>query len=113
MLPSPDRPAAVLVSVQLPGVDDVQHAADLAELGRLVHTLGYDVVATITQRRPALEAAAIVGEGKLKELAKITGGTGSVPSGARAHKTRARESKTWVRRDAETEAAEEGDDARE
>jgi GTP-binding protein HflX len=48
--PSEDRPAAVLVSVQLPDVDDVQHEADLAELGRLVHTLGLDVVATVTAK---------------------------------------------------------------
>ena len=38
------RPRAVLVGVQLPGVTDADHASDLAELGRLVHTLGFDVV---------------------------------------------------------------------
>ena len=37
------RDRAVLVGVQLPGVTDADHAADLAELGRLVSTLGYDV----------------------------------------------------------------------
>ena len=77
-----ERTAAVLVAVQLPGVTDVDHAADLAELGRLVHTLGFDVVATVTQRRDALAAAAVLGEGKLKELAALTGGKGVVPSGA-------------------------------
>jgi GTP-binding protein HflX len=34
--PAQEYPAAVLVAVQLPDVDNVQHAADLAELGRLV-----------------------------------------------------------------------------
>ena len=53
-----ERPAAVLVAVQLPDVSDTDHEADLAELGRLVHTLGYDVVATVSQRRSALAACA-------------------------------------------------------
>ena len=33
-------PRAVLLGVQLPDVTDVDHEGDLAELGRLVHTLG-------------------------------------------------------------------------
>jgi len=61
------------------GVSDVDHATDLAELGRLVQTLGFDVVGTVTQRRDSLAAAAVVGEGKLKELADLTGGKGVVP----------------------------------
>ena len=81
---------AVLVDVQLPGVTDEDQAADLAELGRLVQTLGYEVVATVTQRRDALAAAAVLGEGKLKELAAITGGKGIVPTGAPEVKTKAR-----------------------
>jgi len=81
---------AVLVAVHLPGVSDADHAADLAELGRLVRTLGYDVVATVTQRRDALAAAAVLGEGKLKELADCTGGKGVVPSGAPEVKTKVR-----------------------
>lgn len=85
-----ERPAAVLVAVQLPDVSDQDHAADLAELGRLVDTLGFEVVATISQRRPALAAAAVLGEGKLKELAELTGGKGVVPSGAPEKKDKAR-----------------------
>ncbi|HLK38842.1 MAG TPA: GTPase HflX [Polyangiaceae bacterium] len=91
----PPRPRAVLVGVQLPNVTDADHASDLAELGRLVHTLGYDVAATITQRRDALAAAAVLGEGKLKELAARTGGTGIVPTGAREVKTKARAHDGW------------------
>jgi len=87
---APERQAAVLVAVQFPDVTDVDHAADLAELGRLVHTLGYEVVATISQRRPSLAAAAVLGEGKLLELADLTGGKGVVPSGAPAKKDKAR-----------------------
>ena len=84
------RPLAVLVGVQLPGVTDGDHEADLAELGRLVHTLGFDVVATVTQRREALAAAAVLGEGKLKDLANLTGGKGVVPSGAKEVKNKVR-----------------------
>ena len=87
---TPARPLAVLVGVQLPGVNDVEHASDLTELGRLVQTLGFDVVATVTQRRDGLAAAAVVGEGKLKELADLTGGKGVVPTGAPKVKTKAR-----------------------
>ncbi|MEO5730683.1 MAG: GTPase HflX, partial [Byssovorax sp.] len=106
----PARPTAVLVSVQLPGVGDADHAADLAELGRLVHTLGYDVVATVSQRRTALAAAAVLGEGKLKELAAITGGEGIVPSGAPERKNKARA--RWKAENGEDEAtgADQGED---
>jgi GTP-binding protein HflX len=78
------------VGIQLPGVSDADHASDLAELGRLVQTLGFEVIATVTQRREALAAAAVLGEGKLKELAALTGGQGVVPTGAAAVKTKAR-----------------------
>jgi GTPase len=70
------RPKAVLVAVKLPGVDDAQHAASLAELERLVTTLGYEVVGRITQARHGFAPAAVIGEGKLAELAELTGGTG-------------------------------------
>lgn len=85
-----ERPSAVLVSVQLPGVDDVEHGSDVAELRRLVTTLGYEVAAVVTQRRSALAAAAVLGEGKLKQLASITGGKGVIPSGAPVRKDKAR-----------------------
>ncbi|MBC8071529.1 MAG: GTPase HflX [Deltaproteobacteria bacterium] len=69
-------PRAVLVAVQLPGVTDEQHEADLAELGRLVKTLGLDVVGRVTQRRGAVSPATVLGEGRLRELADWTGGDG-------------------------------------
>jgi GTPase len=81
---------AVLVAVQLPGVTDEDHASDLEELGRLVRTLGFEVAGTVSQRRDALAAAAVLGEGKLKDLAAMTGGKGLVPSGAPEVKTKAR-----------------------
>jgi len=86
-----ERPFAVLVGVQLPSETDADHEANLAELARLVATLGFDVKATVTQRRDALAAAAVLGEGKLRELAELTGGKGVVPSGAKPRKSKARE----------------------
>ena len=91
---SQDQPRAVLVGVQLPGVSDDDHASSLAELGRLAKTLGLDVVARVTQKRHTLAAAAVVGEGKLKELARLTGGSGRVPSGVPAHRRRSEETDT-------------------
>jgi GTPase len=89
--PSEPLPRAVLVGVQLPGVDDVQHAADLAELGRLVHTLGYEVIGTVSQKRDSLAPGVVLGEGKLRELSALTGGKGIVPSGAPERKSKARD----------------------
>ncbi|MET0403960.1 MAG: GTPase HflX [Cystobacter sp.] len=118
---SSDRPLAVLVGVQLPTVSDTEHAADLAELGRLVHTLGYEVVATVSQRRTRVAAGTVLGKGKLAELAQLTGGSGLVPTGARTRKSKARE--RWEAQDedatetpapeGEVEADEVGDEAEE
>jgi GTP-binding protein HflX len=95
----------VLVGVQLPGVSDTDHAADLAELGRLVHTLGYEVVATVSQRRERLAGGTVLGTGKLKELANLTGGRGTVSSGAQERKSKARERWEAEAEEAEEEAA--------
>ena len=86
-----ERARAVLVAVQLSDVDDTSFEADVAELGRLVDTLGLDVIGTVTQKRDALAPAAVLGEGKLKELAQFTGGDGIVPSGAKEVTNKARE----------------------
>jgi GTP-binding protein HflX len=88
--PGGARARAVLVGVQLPGVTDADHASDLAELGRLVQTMGLEVVATVSQRRESLSPGAVLGEGKLKTLARLTGGKGVIPAGAPEVKTKAR-----------------------
>src|SRR5690554_1602143 len=72
---------AVLLGVQLPGVSDAEHASSLAELERLARTLGLAVIARVAQRRTRLALAAVVGAGKLRELARWTGGSGVVPVG--------------------------------
>jgi GTP-binding protein HflX len=97
---SAPRKVAVLLGVQLPGVSDEDHAASLAELGRLVHTLGHDVAGTVTQRRQKLAPGTVVGMGRLRDLASVTGGRGTLSSGAAEVKSKAREK--W--------AAEQGDD---
>jgi GTP-binding protein HflX len=98
---SQDQPSrAVLVGVQLPGVTDEEQASSLAELARLAKTLGLSVVGRVTQKRQALAAAAVVGEGKLKELARLTGGSGVVPSGVPAHRVRTDSAETEDAEDA-------------
>jgi GTP-binding protein HflX len=87
----PPIPRAILIGVQIPGVDGVAHAASLEELGRLVKTLGYEVVGTISQKRDELDGATVLGKGRLEELAAITGGTGAVGSMAIQRKSKARE----------------------
>jgi GTP-binding protein HflX len=87
----PPVPRAILVAIQTPGVDDVAHAASLEELGRLVKTLGYDVVGTISQKRDAIGGGTVLGKGRLEELAALTGGTGVVGSMAVQRKSKARE----------------------
>jgi GTP-binding protein HflX len=69
-------PTALLVGVKLPGVEDTEFEASLEELERLVKTLGYRVVGRVTQARTTLAPTAVLGEGKLAELAALTGGSG-------------------------------------
>jgi GTP-binding protein HflX len=84
-----ERPKAVLVSVKLPEVDAGDFESSLEELTRLVTTLGYDVVRVITQQRSALSPGAVLGEGKLRELSELTGGSGNVEPSVRRHKNKA------------------------
>ena len=80
---------AVLVGVSLPGTDENENAESLVELGRLVKTLGFTVSATLVQRRASLSGATVLGDGKLKELATMTGGPGFVPRKSFARKSKA------------------------
>jgi GTP-binding protein HflX len=99
------RPRAVLVGVQLPGIGEAELGSSLDELARLAKTLGLDVVARVTQRRDRLAPAAVIGEGKLKELAAFTGGSGVVPIGPPA-KRREEEAERAAEEEALGEAAE-------
>nr|WP_321986673.1 GTPase HflX [uncultured Lichenicoccus sp.] len=91
MQTKPPVPLAVLVGIQAPTTTDVAHEASLEELGRLVKTLGYEVSATVTQRRDGTGGASLLGVGKLAELAALTGGTGIVGSMAPPPKSKARQ----------------------
>lgn len=73
------RPKAVLVGVQTNDVSETAFESSLVELERLADTLGIDVVGRVTQRRAGLTPA-VLGEGKLAELAEWTGGPGHVPA---------------------------------
>ncbi|HEY0254909.1 MAG TPA: GTPase HflX [Kofleriaceae bacterium] len=85
------RPAAVVVAVQLPGVTDEELESSITELERLAKTLGLDPIARITQRRGKLAPGVVLGEGKLKELAGWTGGTGEIPKYVRPGSRQAEE----------------------
>lgn len=107
----PPIPRAVLVGIQLPEIDDVAHQASLQELGRLVKTLGYEVVGEVSQKREGTGAGALLGSGKLAELAALTGGTGTISSMAPTPKSKARarfEGAGEAAAPAATEAAEDG-----
>ena len=69
---NPPVPRAILVGIQVPSVDDVAHAASIEELGRLVKTLGYEVVGTMSQKRFEIDGGTVLGKGRLEELAAIT-----------------------------------------
>jgi GTP-binding protein HflX len=71
-------PKALLVGLQLPRISPEENEASLRELGRLVQTLGYQVIGTVSQKRSSSGSATVLGEGKLRELARWTGGPGKV-----------------------------------
>lgn len=77
---NPEIQKAVLVGIQLPKMDSNELHGSLNELTRLVNTLGYQVIGQVTQKRNSTKSALILGEGKMQELAKWTGGTGKVSS---------------------------------
>jgi GTP-binding protein HflX len=105
MSQSEGRAKAVLVAVHLPDADDLEFRSSVEELERLVSTLGYRTVATVTQVRTHLEAAAVLGEGKLAELGELTGGDGHIATTAPKKKDKAR-----LKRQAEADAANAAED---
>ncbi|MBX9769403.1 MAG: GTPase HflX, partial [Bdellovibrionales bacterium] len=95
---------AVLVGIQLPKISTQELESSLQELTRLVTTLGYNVVGQVTQKRSSHRSASILGEGKMRELAEWTGGTGKIAA-AFVHKLS--KAKTKWTEEAEEEASEE------
>jgi GTP-binding protein HflX len=76
----PSQPNAVLVAIRTPRVTAEELESSLQELTRLVKTLGYRVVGRVTQKRSSDKHAALLGQGKLAELALWTGGSGKIES---------------------------------
>ena len=62
---------AIVAAVQLPGVSDAELDASLHELRELAATLGFDVIATFTQKRASFDSAAYFGVGKREELRRF------------------------------------------
>jgi GTP-binding protein HflX len=83
------RPRAVLVGVQTQLQFTEHFQASLAELGRLCDTVGFEVVGQVTQRRSGRGSANLLGDGKLAELARWTGGSGLVARGPQKTKKKA------------------------
>ncbi len=65
---------AVVVSVQLPGVSDVEFEASLTELRELAKTLGFTVTRTFTQKRSGFDSTAYLGVGKRQEIRHFVSG---------------------------------------
>ncbi len=64
-----DKPKyAVVASVQLPNVSDIEFESSLAELRDLAKTLGYQITATFTQKRSSFDTTAYLGIGKRQEI---------------------------------------------
>lgn len=65
---------AVVASVQLPGVSDIEFEASLTELRELAKTLGFTVTRTFTQKRSGFDSTAYLGVGKRQEIRRFVSG---------------------------------------
>ena len=65
---------AIVAAVQLPAVSDAELEASLKELRELARTLGFEVVATFTQKRASFDATAYLGTGKREEMRRFVQG---------------------------------------
>ena len=80
---------AVIAAVQLPAVSDLEFQASLGELRELAKTLGFEVVATFTQKRTSFDTTAYLGTGKREELRRfVQGEADDEPQEASAPKKR-------------------------
>jgi GTP-binding protein HflX len=80
---------AVIAAVQLASVSDQEFEASLGELRELAKTLGFEVVATFTQKRTSFDSTAYLGTGKREELRRfVQGETDEAPTEDRVAKKR-------------------------
>lgn len=73
---------AVLLAVPTPDRSDADVQRSLQELTSLAAGLGMTVTHTMVQRRSEPVAQTWLGDGKLREVALLTGGSGELPRGA-------------------------------
>ena len=69
---------AVIAAVQLPETSDAEFEASLSELRELAGTLGFEVVATFTQKRTSFDSTAYLGVGKREEIRRFVQGEAAV-----------------------------------
>lgn len=72
---------AILLGLQTPDRDDAAVARSAEELASLAAGLGMAVTTTVVQRLREPATQTWLGEGKLREIAALTGGSGEVPRG--------------------------------
>jgi GTP-binding protein HflX len=71
-------PNALLISICTPDFKGDEASESLAELARLVTTLGFKVVGTQSQKQSSTKRVNVLGLGKLAEIAHLTGNQGEV-----------------------------------
>ncbi len=69
---------ALLISITTPEFKGEEAKESLAELARLVTTLGFNVVGTQSQKQSSTQTLNVLGAGKLAEIAHLTGYHGSI-----------------------------------
>jgi len=74
----PSLSHALLISISTPQFKGDEATESLAELARLVTTLGFKVVGTQSQKQTSTQKVNVLGEGKLVEIARLTGNKGVV-----------------------------------
>ncbi len=72
---------ALLISICTPDFKGDEATESLAELARLVTTLGFKVVGTQSQKQSSTKKVNVLGLGKLAEIAHLTGNQGAVDNG--------------------------------
>ncbi len=103
---TPAHSRAVLVAIQTPHVTGEELDGSLQELTRLVKTLGYHVVGHVKQKRSSDKLATVLGQGKLTELARWTGGPGTIE----ASFARPLHKAAWKREAAESDGTEDAEE---
>ena len=62
---------AVIASVQLPNVSDIEFESSVVELRELAKTLGFEVVHTFMQKRTSFDTTGYLGIGKRQEISRF------------------------------------------